>query len=64
MQTTEALRTEIAALVEQYAKLQYQEKLFVAGETIVPPSGKVIGCNRIAVHGGSVFRWLAYYWAF
>jgi CDP-6-deoxy-D-xylo-4-hexulose-3-dehydrase len=43
MQTTETLRTEIAALVEQYAKLQYQEKLFVAGETAVPASGKVIG---------------------
>lgn len=43
MQTTETLRTEIAALVKQYAKLQYQEKLFVAGETVVPASGKVIG---------------------
>ncbi|AWY01061.1 lipopolysaccharide biosynthesis protein RfbH [Marinomonas primoryensis] len=47
MQTTETLRTEIAALVEQYAKLQYQEKLFVAGETVVPPSGKVIGATEL-----------------
>lgn len=47
MQTTETLRTEIAALVEKYAKLQYQEKLFVAGETLVPPSGKVIGATEL-----------------
>jgi CDP-6-deoxy-D-xylo-4-hexulose-3-dehydrase len=47
MQTTETLRTEIAALVEQYAKLQYQEKLFVAGETVIPPSGKVIGATEL-----------------
>ena len=47
MQTTETLRTEIAALVEQYAKLQYQKKLFVAGETVIPPSGKVIGATEL-----------------
>jgi CDP-6-deoxy-D-xylo-4-hexulose-3-dehydrase len=47
MQTTETLRTEIAVLVEQYAKLQYQEKLFVAGETVIPPSGKVIGATEL-----------------
>ena len=47
MQTTKTLRTEIAALVEQYAKLQYQEKLFVAGETVIPASGKVIGATEL-----------------
>ncbi|AEF53541.1 lipopolysaccharide biosynthesis protein RfbH [Marinomonas posidonica] len=47
MQTTETLRTEIAVLVEQYAKLQYQEKMFVAGETVIPPSGKVIGATEL-----------------
>ena len=47
MQTTDTLRTEIAALVEQYAQLQYQEKLFVAGETVIPPSGKVIGATEL-----------------
>lgn len=47
MQTTETLRTEIATLVEKYAKLQYQEKLFVAGETVIPPSGKVIGATEL-----------------
>lgn len=47
MQTTETLRTEIAALVEQYAKLQYQEKMFIPGESVVPPSGKVIGATEL-----------------
>jgi CDP-6-deoxy-D-xylo-4-hexulose-3-dehydrase len=27
--------------------LQYQEKLFVAGETVIPPSGKVIGATEL-----------------
>lgn len=47
MQTTETLRNQIAELVEQYAQLQYEEKPFEAGKTIVPPSGKVIGANEL-----------------
>jgi CDP-4-dehydro-6-deoxyglucose reductase, E1 len=43
MQTTESLRKDIAELVSQYAALQYAEKPFEAGKTVVPPSGKVIG---------------------
>lgn len=43
MQTTDSLRKEIAGLVKQYAELQYAEKTFVPGESVVPPSGKVIG---------------------
>ena len=43
MQTTDTLRTEIAELVSKYAKLQYADKIFIAGETPVPVSGKVIG---------------------
>jgi CDP-6-deoxy-D-xylo-4-hexulose-3-dehydrase len=43
MQTTDTLRAEIADLVSQYSKLQYADKIFVAGETPVPVSGKVIG---------------------
>lgn len=43
MQTTESLRKDIAELVKQYAALQYVEKPFEAGKTVVPPSGKVIG---------------------
>jgi CDP-6-deoxy-D-xylo-4-hexulose-3-dehydrase len=47
MQTTETLRNQIAELVEQYAQLQFEEKPFEAGKTIVPPSGKVIGANEL-----------------
>lgn len=43
MKTTESLRKEIAALVKQFADLQYAEQPFKAGETVVPPSGKVMG---------------------
>ena len=42
MQTTEGLRKQIAELVQQYADLQYAEKPFEAGKTVVPPSEKVI----------------------
>jgi CDP-6-deoxy-D-xylo-4-hexulose-3-dehydrase len=43
MQTTETIRKQIAELVSQYAEIQYAEKEFVPGESVVPPSGKVIG---------------------
>jgi CDP-6-deoxy-D-xylo-4-hexulose-3-dehydrase len=39
----ETLRTEIATLVSLYAKEKYNAKAFVPGETIIPPSGKLIG---------------------
>lgn len=41
--TLEALRTEIATLVSAYAKEQYKVKAFVPGETVIPPSGKLLG---------------------
>lgn len=47
MKTTESLRSEIANLVKQYAEKQYAEKLFIAGETPVPVSGKVIGATEL-----------------
>lgn len=43
MQTTETIRQQIADLVSQYAQIQYAEKGFVPGESVIPPSGKVIG---------------------
>ncbi len=43
----EALRKQIAALVGQYAELEYVEKEFTAGETVVPPSGKVLGAKEL-----------------
>lgn len=47
MQTTETLRKQISELVEQYAQLQYAEKPFEPGKTVVPPSGKVIGAVEL-----------------
>lgn len=41
--TPEAIRKEIASLVQQYAEMVYAPKPFVPGQTIVPVSGKVIG---------------------
>jgi CDP-6-deoxy-D-xylo-4-hexulose-3-dehydrase len=43
MQTTETIRKEISELVKKYAELQYSEKPFEPGVSVVPPSGKVIG---------------------
>jgi len=43
MKTTDSLRKDIAVLVKEYAVLQYAEKEFIPGESVVPPSGKIIG---------------------
>ncbi len=43
MQTIDSLRADISELVKKYAEIQYQKQGFMAGESIVPPSGKVIG---------------------
>jgi CDP-6-deoxy-D-xylo-4-hexulose-3-dehydrase len=39
----ETLRAEIANLVSAFAKEQYKVKAFVPGETVIPPSGKLLG---------------------
>lgn len=39
----ETLRIQIAALVSEYAKEQYEPKSFVPGVTVIPPSGKLLG---------------------
>lgn len=41
--TLETLRAEIAILVSAFAKEQYKAKPFIPGETVVPPSGKLLG---------------------
>jgi len=43
----EAIRKEISKLVAQYASLEYQEKPFIPGQTVVPPSGKVIRAKEL-----------------
>jgi CDP-6-deoxy-D-xylo-4-hexulose-3-dehydrase len=41
------LRVEISNLVEKYAKLEFAEKIFVGGETVIPPSGKKLGVKEL-----------------
>ncbi len=43
----DAIRREIAALVQQYADAVYAPQPFLPGETVVPPSGKVIGAQEL-----------------
>lgn len=45
--TPDMLRQEISKLVEQYANVALTSKPFVAGETVIPPSGKVIGAREL-----------------
>jgi len=53
------LRSEIAALVEQYSEDTFAAKDFVPGETVIPPSGKVIGAPEIkAMVEASLDGWL------
>ncbi len=43
----ESLRQEISKLVEQYANLALAPKLFEPGQSVIPPSGKVIGAREL-----------------
>ena len=43
----DAIRREIAALVQQYSDIVHLSKPFVPGESLVPPSGKVIGSQEL-----------------
>ncbi|RRV21168.1 lipopolysaccharide biosynthesis protein RfbH [Pseudomonas sp. s199] len=45
--TPEILRQEISKLVEQYANLALAPKPFEPGQTVIPPSGKVIGAHEL-----------------
>ncbi|OEC59565.1 lipopolysaccharide biosynthesis protein RfbH [Pseudomonas sp. ENNP23] len=45
--TPDILRNEISKLVEQYALSALAPKPFVAGESAIPPSGKVIGAREL-----------------
>ncbi|MBQ4771617.1 lipopolysaccharide biosynthesis protein RfbH [Pectobacterium versatile] len=47
MSTQNNLREDIAKLVEQYANQAFASKVFLAGESVIPPSGKVIGAPEI-----------------
>lgn len=41
------LRKQISELVDQYAAIEFAPKAFEAGETVIPPSGKVIGSQEL-----------------
>lgn len=45
--TLETLRKEISKLVEQFANDALAPKTFIPGETVIPPSGKVIGAREL-----------------
>ncbi len=45
--TPDAIRNEIAALVQEYSDIVYSPKPFIPGETSVPVSGKVIGAGEL-----------------
>ena len=45
--TSEAIRVEIEALVQEYAELTFKESKFIPGITHVPVSGKVIGAPEL-----------------
>lgn len=43
----EILRQEISKLVEQFATIVHTPKPFEAGQSVIPPSGKVIGAREL-----------------
>ncbi|WP_100627193.1 lipopolysaccharide biosynthesis protein RfbH [Algoriphagus formosus] len=47
MEVSLDLRTQILELVDKYAQEKYAPKDFVPGETVIPPSGKVIGSEEL-----------------
>ncbi|CAN5569280.1 lipopolysaccharide biosynthesis protein RfbH [soil metagenome] len=47
MKTPDSLRAEISALVQQFADLTYVPKPFIAGESNVAVSGKVLGAPEL-----------------
>ncbi|WP_025132259.1 lipopolysaccharide biosynthesis protein RfbH [Pseudomonas sp. PH1b] len=45
--TSQQLRQQIVELVGRYAQLQMAPQVFVAGQSAVPPAGKVIGAGEL-----------------
>jgi CDP-6-deoxy-D-xylo-4-hexulose-3-dehydrase len=41
------IRHKIAALVDEFAKLKYTPQIFKPGETVIPPSGKVLDAAEL-----------------
>ena len=49
MSTQEEIRTQISSLVEKYAEIEYQKANFIAGETAIPVSGKVLDHQELGL---------------
>lgn len=47
MDKSQQLRRQIAQLVEEYAAIQYAPRDFVPGQSVVPPSGKVLDAEEL-----------------
>jgi CDP-6-deoxy-D-xylo-4-hexulose-3-dehydrase len=45
--TTEELREQILKLVTEYTKQRHSPRVFVPGESVIPPSGKVFGAEEV-----------------
>ena len=41
------IRKQILALVQEYAGLEFKSKVFIPGQTVIPPSGKLIGSKEL-----------------
>ena len=47
MDQQQEIRQKIAVLVEEYAQLKYTPQTFKPGETVIPPSGKVLDAAEL-----------------
>lgn len=47
MDAQQDIRQKIAALVDEFAKLKYTSQAFKPGETVIPPSGKVLDAAEL-----------------
>ena len=47
MDQQQEIRQKIAALVEEFAQLKYTAQTFKPGETVIPPSGKVLDASEL-----------------
>ena len=59
MDKSEQIRSKIAALVDEYAAIKYAPKEFEGGNTVIPPSGKVLDATELkAMVEASLDGWL------
>ena len=47
MDKSEQLRSQIASLVDEYAAIKYAPEKFDGGNTVIPPSGKVLDASEL-----------------